>query len=174
MKVLFRLCLSASLAVMAVMLLRSYPTILYGTGMDRVPEMMFFGYSVAEARMFFETISDAGRAQYLGMQALLDWAFPALVALTLIFAILRWSRLVPMPRRIFAVVLALAAMGADYWENFQIAAALRLPVDQITDKMLQQMSLTTQGKTYLAIAAILVTSGVVLGGLIRTWRRRRR
>ena len=173
MKVLFRLCLLGSVAVLAAMLLWSYPIILDGTGMDRVPEVMLFGYSAAEARPFFETLTDAGRAQYLGGQAILDWAFPALVALTLILAVFRWGRRVPLPRRMLAVLLALGAMGVDYWENMLIVAALAMPADQVTDAMLDQMSLATQGKTYFGIAAFLVTGGVILGGLIRKRRRRR-
>ena len=107
MKVLFRLCLLGTIVVLAAMFLWSYPIILAGTGFDRPPEAMLFGYTAAEARPFFEALTDAGRAQYQGAQAVLDWVFPALVALMLIFATLRWGRRVPLARRLLAVIRAL-------------------------------------------------------------------
>lgn len=173
MKVLFRLSLIAMIAVFAAIWFWSAPLILAGSGVDRVPEAMLLGYSADEARVFFAGITDAGRAQYLGPQAMLDWAFPALIALTLTLAVFRWGRRVPLPRRMLAILLAAAAVAVDYWENAQIAAALVVPADTLTDAALNQMSLATQGKTYLFVAASMVTGAVMLGGFIRKRRARR-
>lgn len=173
MKTLFRLCLLGSAIVLAAMLGWSYPIILDGTGIARVPETQLLGYSTDEARSFFTALTEAGRAQYLGPQAMLDWAFPAILALILILAVFRWAKLVPFPRKMLPVLLAVAAVAVDYYENALITAALNTPADQLTDAALEHMALMTQCKTYLFAAAILVTGGVVTGGLIRRRRRRK-
>ncbi len=174
MKSLLRLSLLGAIAVVAASLLWSYPIILAETGIETPLELRMFGYSAEEARAYFAALSEAGRAQYLGPQVLLDWALPGLSALTLLLVVIRRGRRVPLARRGFAVLLTLAAMGADYWENMQVTAALALPSDQLTDEAMQMLSLATQGKIYLWIAAFLVTSGVVIGSLIRTRRARRK
>ena len=120
------------------------------------------GYGVDEARALLVALGQEGRALYLGRQQVLDTAFPALLALSLILAARRFAR--PASGR---VVMALAVIyaGFDYSENAAIARMLVAGPDGLTPDMAQLASRLTIAK-YAALALTVALLGVA------AWRRR--
>ena len=117
------------------------------------------GYSAEEARAFLSALSGAGRALYLGPQHLLDLAFPALLAATLVLA---FRLLLPGGRLWIACsLLALAGMGADYLENVRVRAMLQVWPDPPDAAAIARASLATRAKFLLdglALAAALAAA----------------
>ena len=89
------------------------------------------GYSHDEAKTFLAALTPAGADFYIRVQHALDLAFPALLAATLFFAIVR---LAPPRLGVWRYVIALVAIpGAvfDYLENAGVSAMLALGADGI-------------------------------------------
>ena len=171
MRSLFRLALLATLGVGAAMMFWSFPIISDAAGGRIAPELRLFGGSADEARAFFAALGDVGRAQYLGPQAMLDMAYPALLSLTLILAILRYGARLPVLVRALLCLLPLAAAAVDDLENRATAQILALPAADIPSGMLEQTLLMTQAKVAAYIGALVVV--VVLGITFMVGRRRR-
>ncbi|KEO56433.1 hypothetical protein [Thioclava pacifica] len=106
------------------------------------------GYSAAQARAFLDALDAPARQYYLSVQQRLDLVFPALEAVTLIFAFRA------LATGWLAVGLSvMAGLGAvfDYLENHAVAALLR--ADTVTDDMIVRAS----GWTVLKSVAVTLS-----------------
>ncbi|MBW6506613.1 MAG: hypothetical protein K0B00_07685 [Rhodobacteraceae bacterium] len=126
------------------------------------------GYDLAEAQALLAALGAEGRRYYLGVQQMLDSAYPALYAVVMVLAFralapLWWGRALGL--------LALAGAGFDYLENARVAAMLRLAPEEVTAAMVAAASQATVAKS-ITVAAALVALSVLLAraGGRRWWR----
>ncbi|CUH82485.1 hypothetical protein [Tropicibacter naphthalenivorans] len=112
---------AAVLGLYLVMVLWTLPAIKDAAGGLAPFDLRPFGYSVAEARAFAETLSDYGRALYLGPQHRLDTLFPALLVVWSC-----WTLLKLLPRRVAVALWAVVVLGmiGDYGENISVTSLL--------------------------------------------------
>jgi len=125
-----------------------------------------FGYDLDAARAFLVALGEAGLAQYLGPQAVLDRVFPALLGVTLVLCF--WQ-LFPRRWAIGLGALALAGMWLDWQENIAVADLLKLGADGIDEEVVSIAALFTTLKS----AAVTVALCALLFGVVRAvWQRR--
>jgi len=162
------LVVAVTLGVYAAMLIWTLPGISAGAGGLAPFDMRPTGYSADDARAFLAVLSDDARQLYLGPQAMLDRAYPILLAVVLGGAIwmlfsaswLRWG------------LLGAVGIGmiADFVENARVAAMLA-QVAPVSDAMAQGACRATVVKSAASGIAIVA----VLAGAARAmWRRRAR
>ena len=123
------------------------------------------GYSVTEARAFTQALTEEGRAFYLDVQHKLDFAYPALLAMVLIFG---FQLLYRHPWSAVLGILALVAAASDYLENYLVAGILQLPAAEVDPTLVTVASFWTISKSAvhsLCFAALLA------GALRKLWRR---
>ena len=162
MKLLSRLawlCFGAMLAVYAAMALVTLPRIAVEAQGLLPFDLRPLGYTYAEATAFLAALSPAGRDIYLTIQHRLDLAYPALLALTLAFAILllgprSWKRvrwivaLMPVPGAVF-----------DYLENAEVAKMLRAAPEAVTPEIVEianRWTLLKSGSTTIVMVIVLL------------------
>lgn len=155
---------AVTLAVYAAMVLWTLPQIAAEAAGQRPFDLRPLGYSADEARKFLDALSASGRQVYLGAQAMLDLAFPPLMAATagLAFALL----LPPRRRRVRAVLIALASvpMVLDWLENWRVREMLEAP-GAVGDAMIAAASRATMLKSAaytLEYSALLIALAAVL------------
>ena len=164
----FWLLFAVMLGDYLAMVLWSIPVLSRDAGGLAVFDMRPGGYTFDEARTFLAALSPEGTRFYTQVQHRLDAAYPALLALTLGWAILR---LAPVRWGIWRYVLAATAipgMVFDYWENFDVSAMLRAGPDGITPALVETASLHSQLK-----AATSTVSMTILLILLAIWLFRR-
>jgi len=168
---LFWAVVVATLAIYAVMLGWSLPTISDAAGGRAVFDMLPAGYSYAEAEAFLAALSPEGVDFYLRVQHRLDLIYPALLAISTGWAMVRlaphWRRrpallLVPIPGMIF-----------DYLENRAVAVMLAAGADGLTPDMAARASTFSQlkaGFNTLSMSLLLI---LILAWAFRRWRTRK-
>ena len=125
------------------------------------------GYDAAEAKAFLGALSEAGRAHYLGVQHLLDTAYPAMLAAVLGIALWRFTRgawraaLVPVP---------VIASSFDYLENIRVRGLLLTDPAELTDAEIAAASFATFAKSMLTSVAF---AALLIGLALWFWRSRR-
>ncbi|MFZ2103211.1 MAG: hypothetical protein WAU86_21870 [Oricola sp.] len=165
---LFWLVVALTLADYFVMIFWSIPRLTADAGGLAVFDMRPGGYSFEEAKAFLAALSAEGAAFYANVQHRLDAAYPALLALTLGWSILR---LAPERWGLWRWLLAATAipgMVFDYWENFGVTGMLEAGSDGITPQTVAAASLHSQlkaGASTVAMTILLV--------LLVTWGFRR-
>lgn len=165
---LFWLMIAATLGVYATMLVWSIPKISAEANGLPVFDLRPGGYSFEEARTFLAALSAEGRQFYTNVQHRLDTAYPALLAVTLAWSILRLS---PAGWGVFRWLLAASAIPGmifDYRENFDVARMLGAGPDGITPAMVQAASFHSQAK-----ATMTTVSMTILLVLFALWALRR-
>lgn len=121
---LFWLVFAATLGVYLVMLLWTLPAVTAAAG-GLVPfDLRPTGYSFDEARAFLAALTPEGTALYRGVQQRLDIAYPALLAATLVMAILMLAPARLDRWRWLLAATALPGMVFDYLENAAVARML--------------------------------------------------
>ena len=173
---LFWFVIAVTLADYCVMIFWSIPKISAQAGGLTVFDMRPGGYSFDEAKTFLAALSPEGAAFYINVQHKLDAAYPALLALTLGWAILR---LAPANWGLWRWLLAATALPGtvfDYRENLDVSSMLKLGPNGITPQLVEAASLHSQLKvvsTSVAMAILLVLLGIWARRLLRnhTWRR---
>lgn len=157
---LFWLIAAATGAVYAAMALWSLPKIAGEAGGLMPFDLRPFGYTETEAREFMHRLSDDGRAFYLAVQHRLDFAFPALLAATLVWTAFR----LPPPGwravRWMLLVAAIGGMVADYSENTAVAAMLSVAPEAVAAEQIAAASRWTVLKSLGA--TIAMSLGVLL------------
>lgn len=159
---------AATICVYATMLVWSIPKISAEAGGLPVFDLRPGGYSYAEAQAFLAALSADGKRFYASVQLRLDTAYPALLAVTLAWSILR---LAPAGWGVFRPLLAatpVPGMIFDYWENSDVARMLAAGPDGVTPAMVKAASFHSQAK-----AAATTVSMTVLLVLLAIWAVRR-
>ena len=155
--ILYGLVFLAGAGVYAAMLLWTLPAITEAAGGLMPFDMRPFGYTHTEAVNFLAALTPEGLSLYLGPQAWLDRAYPALLGLG------------TLPR-VVLVVAALAGAGLDYFENARVHAMLLAGPQGTTETMAQAASLATVLKSGLVTFCL---TALLLLVLWRGWRRLR-
>lgn len=165
---------SAALAVYLVIVLWSLPLIATEAGGMAPFDLRPAGYGFAETKDFLSALSEAGRAQYLGAQALLDWAYPALLALTL--GIGTWHLLgtIRSGLRITLMAFPILTMVFDYLENARVRALLLADPGSLDAKAVSAASSATVLKSAVTSIAMLVLLIAIIMRGVTWWRRRGR
>lgn len=166
--VAFWVLVAATLAVYLAMILWSLPFIAAEAG-GLVPfDLRPTGYSVSEARVFLEALSDAGRDHYLVTQHMLDRFYPAMLGATLVFSF--WLLI----RR--ALIVGLAALPAilgmvfDYIENARVTTLLT--GDAPTDMQIEAAHMATILKSGFSTVAFVLLLAAILFRLYGRWKGR--
>ena len=113
-----------ALAVYALMLTWSLPTVSSAAGGLTPFDMRPGGYSLADANAFLTALSAAGADFYRTVQQRLDIVYPALIALTLGLSI---AKLLPRGMGYWQWLAALVAVPiavCDYLENHWVAVMI--------------------------------------------------
>lgn len=134
-------------------------------------DMRPLGYGPQEAAALLEALGEEGRVYYLTRQIPLDTVYPALLALTLIFAIYWFRR--DLTESKLARVGVCASIGAamlDYVENLGVAAMI-LSWPNLPDHLIHATSAATVAKSGTTTVAVLL---VLLTGANRVARTRGR
>jgi hypothetical protein len=169
---LFWALLLLTLAVYGVMLLWSLPTVSRAAGGLAPFDMRPNGYSFAEAEAFLAALSKEGLEFYQEVQQRLDLVYPALISLTLLFAIVG-----SMPRwigawRWGAVLLTLPIAGFDYLENHAVASMLELGAAGLTPQLVEQASQCTVLKASFTTFSMSILVFLLLAKVVGSLRRR--
>ncbi len=131
-EVAFWALLAATAAVFLAMAFWSVPRLEDHASGDLPFDVRLLGYSYEEARDYLARLGREGRIFYLNVQWRLDSVFPALLALTLGFA-LPWLYPGAGPwGRAVLIVLAYAGAVFDYVENYHIASMMIAGPDLLT------------------------------------------
>lgn len=109
------------------------------------------GYDAAQAQMFLDGISAAGRAAYLGPVRMLDTVFPVVFGA---FLILLCRAVWPRVGWLGAVVLPVLYVVFDLWENARVGAMIA----QNDAALAAGASALTQAK-FLVLAMLAVAIG---------------
>ncbi len=168
---LFWALLLLTATVYGLMLIWSLPTVSQAAG-GLVPfDMRPTGYSFAEAKAFLAALSKNGTKFYLEVQQRLDLVYPALVSLTLLFAIVGL-----MPRwmgdwRWAAVLLTLPIAAFDYLENHAVASMLHGGAESLTPQLVEWASRCSVLKASFTMLSgsilVLLLLAKVVGSLAR-------
>ena len=169
---LFWAVVLATLAVYAVMLGWSILAISDAAGGRAVFDMLPAGYSYAEAQAFLAALSPDGADFYLRVQHRLDLIYPALLAISTGWAMVR---LAPRWRWRLALLLApIPGMVFDYLENRAVAAMLSAGADGLTPEMVAQASRFSQLKAIFSTLSLGLLLVLILAWAFRRWRARAR
>ena len=172
---LFWFVVAVTLAVYCVMIFWSIPKISAQAGGLTVFDMRPGGYSLDEAKAFLAALSPEGAAFYANVQHKLDTAYPALLALTLGWAILRLAPANWGLWRWLLAATALPGMAFDYLENLDVSAMLKLGPNAIAPQLVEAASQNSQLKavsTSISAAILLVLLGIRIIRLLRNRTRR--
>jgi len=165
-----------TLAVYALMLGWSLPTVSAAAGGLAPFDMRPGGYSHAEAMAFLSALTADGARFYLDVQQRLDIVYPALIALTLFFSIAAMA-----PRRLgrwrwALAIVALPIAIFDYLENHAIALMIAAGPRGLTPELVAEASRWTVLKSGTTTIAMVILLGLVAiktaQRLLRLWRSR--
>jgi len=168
----FWVLFAAMMTVYLVMVLKTLPEIAASADGLKAFDVRPAGYSESQARAFLTALSDDGRALYLGVQHWLDTAYPALVAVTLVFALF-WA----FPRAGNAARVAFMGVPAgaavfDYLENARVGAMLAVAPQEVTADMIAAASSATVIKSGLATVAFVMLLLGLARRLFSKWKSR--
>ena len=168
----FWVLFAAMITVYLVMVLWTLPEIAASADGLKAFDVRPAGYSETQARAFLTALSADGRVLYLGVQHRLDTAYPALVALTLIYALF-WA----FPRsgnaaRVAFFVVPTAAAVFDYLENARVGAMLAMAPQDVTADMISAASSATVIKSGLSTVAFVMLLLGLARKLFLKWKSR--
>jgi len=170
---LFWLVFAATLGVYLVMLVWTLPAITAAAG-GLVPfDLRPTGYTADEARAFLAALTPEGAALYRNVQQRLDIAYPALLAATLVMAILLLSPAGLGRWRWLLAATALPGMVFDYLENASVAAMLDGGAAALTPELAAAASRWTVLKSAFSALAFTVLLVLLALWLLRRLSRRR-
>jgi len=160
----------ATLAVYAVMVFWSLPKISDAAGGLMPFDLRPAGYDLEAARAFIKALDAEGARFYLEVQHRLDMVYPALLAASLIVALIWAWRGAPRWVPALACAAAVIGAGADYAENWAVAGMISGGVDGLTTEIVDWASRASRTKAVLTtVAMVVLLVGLVLRFLKR-WR----
>ena len=155
-RILFWGLFGLTLSVYGTMLGWSLPTISTAAG-GLVPfDMRPGGYGFDEAHAFLSALSADGKAFYIAVQQKLDFAYPALIALTLFFSIAATATQFLGRWRWVPAVLVVPVAIFDYLENHAIALMLGAGAVGLSPDLVVKASQWTVLKSTMTAAAMIV------------------
>ena len=168
----YGLLFAATTMVYLFMALWTLPEIAASAGGLQAFDLRPAGYSEAQARAFLAALNDDGRALYVGLQHRLDTAYPALLALNLVFALF-WAfpRAGNAARVVFSAIPSGTAVF-DYLENLRVGAMLAMPPESVTADIIAAASSATVMKSILATVAFVLLLLGLAKWLFVMWKRR--
>ena len=169
---LFWFIVAVTLAVYGVMIFWSIPRISSQAGGLAVFDMRPGGYSFEDAKAFLAALSPEGAAFYIDVQHQLDTAYPALLALTLGWSILRLAPARWGLWRWLLAATALPGMAFDYWENLNVSEMLKLGASGITPLMVEAASFHSQVKAAASTISMTILLVLLSIWVYRHFRRR--
>lgn len=172
-RIAFWALFAVTAAIYATMLVWSLPAISAKAGGLAPFDMRPGGYTFDDAHTFLSALTPEGAAFYRNVQQRLDLFFPALVALTMFFAI---AALLPTLWGGWRWLLASVALpGAvfDYLENAGVAAMLAAGPDGLTAQLVDATSRWSMLKAAANTVASVLLLVLVFVGLWR-WLAARR
>lgn len=158
------------LSMWLTMLLGTGPVIVQEAGGHALLDSRLTGYRADEARDFLEAISQTGREIYLYAHRPMGTLLALLSTVMLV-----WSFRTMLPAgRIGhgAVIMALAATGADLVENARIANMMRLPPIEVSDSQIGFASAVTSLK-WLLLGLCLALLFALFALLVNIWMKQR-
>ncbi len=170
----FWLVFAVTLGVYLVMLLWTLPAITAAAGGLAPFDLRPTGYSFDEARAFLAALTPEGTALYRTVQQRLDIAYPALLAATLVLAILLLSPSGLGRWRWLLAATALPGMVFDYLENAAVAAMLDGGAAALTPELAQAANRWTLLKSAFSTLAFTVLLVLLARWLFRRVLHRRR
>ena len=178
-RILTAFVLAATLAVYAVMLAWSLPTlsaIAAGNGLvdARMFDMRPAGYDFETSKALLAALGEPGRDWYLSVQQRLDTAFPVLNGLSIFIGLTFVARQFHKANALttaFAAIPALAAAGFDLAENAAVALMLRAGPNAVTPEMAASASaLSIVKSAAVTCSLVLLLAGLAFAGY-RYWRK---
>lgn len=170
MNVLFWLVVAITLGIYATMVFWSIPVLSQDAGGLAIFDMRPCGYSFEEARAILSALSPEGVSFYESVQHSLDALYPALLAITLGWSILRLSPVSSGLWRWVLAATALPGMVFDYWENADVSAMLNLGPGGITPAIVEAASLHSRVKAGASTVAMTILVVLLVLWLIRRSR----
>lgn len=167
---IFWIVVAVTLGDYLVMLFWSIPKISATAGGLPVFDMRPGGYNYDEARAFLAALSAEGAWFYENVQHRLDAAYPALLAITLAWSILR---LAPARWGVWRHLLAATAIPGmifDYLENRDVSRMLVLGPDGITPEFVSAASFHSQAKAATSTVAMTILLVLLVLWAFRRWR----
>jgi hypothetical protein len=165
---LFWLIFAFTLLVYLAMILWTLPTISAMAEGAPAFDLRPGGYSFEEAKSFLVALGSEGRDFYLNFQLSLDTAYPALVAITVV------SALIGLDRGgwgwVFCV-FSIAGTIFDYLENIAVRGMLQAGPLTLTPEMVEQASGWTLLKSIshtIAFTGLLILGMMALYGWTKT------
>jgi hypothetical protein len=130
-------------------------------------DMRPVGYSPQDAAALLEGLGVEGRQFYLQRQIPLDTLYPAVLALTLIFA-MRWfgTRMANEQLLRVGIILSVGAALCDYAENLGVVAMIR-SWSHLPDALVYASSAASISKSVLTTLAFMC---LMLIGVLWAWR----
>lgn len=169
-KLLFWTTVAVTLAVYAAMVFWSIPAITREAGGLPVFDMRPGGYSYEEAKAFLAALSPDGAQFYANVQHGLDTAYPALLGITLGWAILRLSPARWSLWRWLLAATAIPGMIFDYWENHDVAQMLVSGPDNVTPEFVAAASFHSQAKAVSTTVCATIVLILLALWAFRRWR----
>ena len=165
-----------AIAVYLVMVTVTLPHLMALAGQP-VFDLMPGGYDIDTARSILTALGEEGRSYYVGVQHLLDAAFPPLLGLTLAYWLWRTGRRwrdqgLPMRPIVMGLLIGFAflATAFDLAENAMVGQMLDLGAEGLTEPLVNAASTFTLGKatvSSIAYTALLVLAlGPWVAGLL--------
>lgn len=170
----FWLVFAAMLGVYLTMVIWSIPLI--SSQADGLPifDMRPGGYTFDEAKTFLAALSPEGAKFYVNVQHRLDIVYPALLAITLFWAILRltpvrWGRW-----RWLLAATAIPGSVFDYWENANVAFMLKMGPAGLTTDFVAAASFHSQAKAICSSVSMAILLVLLSMWAYRCWRGKHR
>jgi hypothetical protein len=169
-RILFWSVVVATIGVYATMILWSIPTISAEAGGHPIFDMRPTGYTLDEAERFLRALTPEGANLYLDVQHRLDLVYPALLAVSTGWALIR---LVPRWRWRFVLLLVpIPGMVFDYLENHAVSAMLAAGADGLTVEIVARASMFSRLKAAFTTLSLVLLLILVFVGAFRWWRSR--
>lgn len=166
----FWLVVAATLGDYLVMVFWSIPRISAEAGGLPVFDLRPGGYSFEEAREFLAALSPHGAQFYANVQHRLDAAYPALLAVTLAWSILRLAPARWGVLRHLLAATAIPGMIFDYLENRDVERMLALGPDGLTPELVETASFHSQAKAATSSISITILLVLLAVWTFRRWR----
>jgi len=174
MNKLFWFVVVLTLAVYAVMVVHTLPAIAVAAGGLAAFDLRPTGYSFDEAVAFLSALSPTGRQIYTGPQRLLDLAYPALLAMTTAWAIIRLAPTRLGRGKYLLAATAIPGMIFDYLENIGVGEMLAMPLSELTAEQVSSLSIISQMKALFGTVSLSILLVLLIGYGVAWLRKRQR